>query len=131
MGIIMIKVKKRIPSTQEDWAKEIDNAFLDAQETIPFALQSGQIMTDDDLYHLAPAICLKFRGIERTEDILKKATELALANYVASVDVNKESMTDPYMAFALCYVVSHFALEIIDENQVESVMCYLDNMRKE
>jgi hypothetical protein len=77
-----------------------------------------------------PAICLKFRGIKQTEDILKQATEIALSNYIANLDARKKSLADPYMAFALCYVVSHFGLEIIDENQVESVMYYLDKSRK-
>ena len=126
----MVKVKKRIPSTQEAWVKEIDNAFLDARETIPFAPLTGHKMTDDDLYHLAPAICLKVRGIKPNKKLLKQATDVALSNYVANLDAHKESMSDPYMGFALCYIVSHFALEIIDENQVESIMFYLDNMRK-
>jgi hypothetical protein len=130
MKIIKIKYKNPIPYTPEDWLKEITDAYLDAKGTIPFAPLTGEEMTENDLYHLAPVICLKFRGIKQTKDILKQATEIALSNYVANLDAHKESLTDPYMAFSLCYVTSHFGLEIIDENQVESVMYYLENTRK-
>ena len=87
-------------------------------------------MTEDDLYQLAPIVCLKFRGIKQTKNNLKQATEIALSNYVVNLDENNEAMEDPYMAFALCYVVSHFGLELISENCVERVMFYLDEMRK-
>ena len=130
MGVIMITYKNKIPSTPKGWEREISDAYLDAKETIPFSPLTGQKITENDLYHLAPIVCLKFRGIKRNKNTLKQATEIALSNYLANLEAHKESMLDPYMAFALCYVTSHFGLEIIDENQVESVMYYLENTRK-
>ena len=127
--IRMIKFRNPIPDSPEGWLKEIAEAYADAKETIPFAHLTEQKMTDDDLFHLAPSVCLKIRGIKKTEKILKQATDTALSNYVANLDAHKKALSDPYMAFALCYIVSHYGLKIIDENQVESVMHYLDYMR--
>ena len=98
----MVKFKNPIPETPEDWLKEITYAFNDAKETIPFALMAGQEMTNDDLYPFAPDICLKFRGIKKTKKILKQATDIALSNYEANLDAHKDSLADPFMAFALC-----------------------------
>ena len=102
---------------------------MDAKETIPFAPLAGQKMTEKDLYHLAPAVCLKFRGIKGTDKILKKVTEFTLANYIANIDINNDSLSDPYIAFSFCYVVCHLGLEIIDEHQVESLMDYLEQRK--
>ena len=122
----MIKHKNPIPSTHKKWAKEIADAYLDAKETIMFAPLTGQKMTEKDLYHLAPAVCLKFRGIKTTDKILKKVTQVALSNYIANMEINKEPLSDPYIAFTFCYLASHFGLDIIDEQQFESIMEYLE-----
>ncbi len=125
----MIKCKNPIPDSPVEWLREIADAYLDAQEAIPFSTLTGQEMTVADLYQLAPIVCLKFRGIKNTKKTLKQATDMALSNYVVNLDENDEAMADPYMAFALCYIVSHFGLELISDNCVERVMTYLDEMR--
>ena len=44
--------------------KELDKAIADARETKPFGLLTGQPITDSNLFHLAPLVCLKFRGLD-------------------------------------------------------------------
>ena len=73
------------PTTPEEWLDEIRLAVTDARKTKPFGLLVGQRITDANLFHLAPLVCLKFRGLDhRDEDLRKKVTEGALANYVAN-----------------------------------------------
>ena len=121
-----IKHKNPIPSTHKKWKKEIKKAYLDAKETIPFTRMTGHMMTEKDLFHLAPIVSLKFRGIKQTDKILKEVTEFTLANYVANMEINKEPLSDPFIAFAFCYLISHWKLDLIDEKEVEHLMDYLE-----
>ena len=57
-----MKAKNKIPETPESWLEEIARAYLDALETLPFSELAGQKIEPKDLFHLGPAICLKFRG---------------------------------------------------------------------
>ena len=128
-GTMTIIHKNPIPSTNKMWKKEIAEAYLDAKEAIPCAHLIGQKMTEKELFHLAPAVCLKFRGIKKTDKILKKATEFTLANYIANIDINNDSLSDPYIAFSFCYVVCHLGLDLIDEHQVGCLMDYLEQRK--
>ena len=86
----------------------------------------GTTIGEADLYHLAPLVCLKFRGLDiKDEKLRDRVTEGALANYVANVDraeVGNGLKTRPLLAFALCYVTSHLVLDLIDEQRAESVL---------
>ena len=115
-----------IPDTPEDWLQEIISAYADAKETIPFSSITGADMTEDDLYHLAPAVCLKFRGIKNNKKVLKQATEAALSSYVVTSDVNQEMQEDSMLAFGFCYLCSHFGLGIINENQSNEIIEYIE-----
>ncbi|MEK6699186.1 MAG: hypothetical protein AABZ10_09115 [Nitrospirota bacterium] len=75
--------------------KEIAAAYLDAEEAIQFGPAAGVAITKKDLFHLAPAVCIKFRGMERSNKNIKKVTETALSSYVATLDTTPEAMADP------------------------------------
>ena len=51
-------------------------------------------------------------------------TEGALANYVANSDpdgIDHGLEQRPLMAFAMCYIAAHYVLDLIDEQQAESI----------
>ena len=76
-------------------------------------------------------VCLKFRGIKRTRRLLQKATDDALASYVATKDQIPEVLSVPQLAFAFAYLASHFGLDLLDEKQVEAVMEYVEQNKAE
>jgi hypothetical protein len=56
-------------------------------------------------------------------------TETALANYV--VNSNPERIDHglehrPLLAFALCYVTAHLALDLLDEQEAEAILDYCE-----
>ncbi|MGA2706226.1 MAG: hypothetical protein ABSH35_34780, partial [Isosphaeraceae bacterium] len=80
-----------------------------------------------NLFHLAPLICLKFRGRKLLGREANRVTETALANYVVNsgpegVDHGLESK--PLLAFAVCYVTAHLALDLVDEKRAEAILNY-------
>jgi len=78
-------------------------------------------ITDANLFHFAPLVCLKFRGLDsRDEKLRKKVTEGALVNYVANSSpdgVDHGLKHRPLLGFAVCYITAHFVLDLIDEQQ--------------
>ena len=124
---IMIKYNNPIPDSSEEWLKEITLAYADAKETIPVSEMTGVDMTEDDLYHLAPIVCLKFRGIKNTKKVLKQATESALSSLVATASFNEDILSSPMLSFSFCYLGSHFGLDIINEDLVNETMDYIEN----
>ena len=121
-----------IPATLEGWLIEIATAYADAAEAIPFsAYVADQRMGEEDLFHLAPSVCLKFRGLRRTRAILKNATEVALSSYVASKETMGDERSDPHLSFAFCYVASHFGLELITENEASRVLDFIETNREQ
>jgi hypothetical protein len=112
---------------------DIALAYRDAAEAIPFGPAVGANIAESELFHLAPLVCLKRRGIKRSAAKRKTATEAALSTYVANKKAHRAELTDPLMAFALGYVASHYALDLLDEAQsqqvLESVEAHLDEIR--
>ena len=92
----------------------------------------GQPITDANLFHLAPLACLKFRGLDhRDEDLRKKVTEGALANYVANSDpdgIDHGLESRPLLAFAVCYLTAHYVLDLIDEQQASAALDYCEEI---
>jgi len=117
----------KTPKTTEGWLEEIAKAYLDALETIPFGALTGDKFEERELFHLAPSLCLKFRGIKQTEDNLKMATNAALSSFVATEDSVDDLFQIPQMAFAFCYLASHFGLELFDTNTLSEVMGYIES----
>lgn len=117
----------KTPKTPEAWLEEIAKAYLDAIETMRFGALTGDKIEESEFFHLAPALCLKFRGIKTTEDNLKKATDAALSSFVATKDSVGNLFETPQMAFAFCYLASHFGLELVDTNTLSEVMGYIES----
>jgi len=85
----------------------------------------GQPITDANLFHPAPLACLKFRDRKLVGREADRVTETALANYVVNSDhegVDHGLETKPLMAFALCYVTAHLALDLVDEEKAEAIL---------
>jgi hypothetical protein len=113
-----------LPRTPDQWLTEIVLAWKDARETKPFARLTGTNLTDADLFHLAPLVCLKFRGRKPTGAEADRVTKGALANYV--VNTEKGLTSNPKLAFALCYVAAHLVLDLVDEQTAAEIMGYCE-----
>ena len=94
-----MKTANPIPSDPTAWLAEIAAAYDDALEALPFGPLVDEQISEDDLFHLGPIVCLKFRGIRRSKSNLKRATDAALASYVATEGVVGELFDVPQMAF--------------------------------
>ena len=123
-------MKHPLPLTPAQWLKEIKLALADARETEPFGLIVGTEVKDANLFHLAPLVCLKFRGQKLQGQEAERVTKVALANYVMNSDpdgINHGLAQRPLMAFALCYIAAHLALNLLDEQQAEVILTYCEN----
>lgn len=89
--------KRALPKTSTEWLAEIANAFIDAREAMPFAAALGAPSKEADLFHLAPDVALKFRGLPTSKK--KVAMDAAFSSYVASKDKGEQSLNDPILAF--------------------------------
>ena len=126
-----MKPSDPLPDSPEAWLDEIAAAYRDGQEAIPFGRLVGQEVKPEDLFHLAPLVCLKFRGIKRTRKLIQRATDAALASYVATKEQVPEVLAVPQLAFAFAYLASHFGLDLLDEQHVEAVMEYVEQNKAE
>jgi hypothetical protein len=123
-------MKRPLPRTPAQWLKEIMLAIADASEAKPFGPLAGTEVTDANLFHLAPVVCLKFRGRKLKGREAERVTKVALANYIANTDpegVDHGLDHWPLMAFTLCYVAAHLALDLLDEQQAEPILTYCEN----
>ncbi len=115
-----LRYKHPVPNSKKGWLEEAVRGYADAYET----LQVDPGISPEDLFHLGPSVCLKFRGIRRTKSNLKRATDAALTSFVATQDASPIAKT-PQMAFAFCYIVSHFGLDLLDEHRATEILDYL------
>ena len=109
---------KPVPQTAAEWVAEIAAAYEDAREAQPLMPVMGVVPRGRDLFHLAPHVALKFRALPESKR--QAAVEAALCTYVASE--GNGLLDDPRLAFALCYLASHFGLNLVSQNTVEEVM---------
>ena len=96
--------------------------------------KTNQRTTNANLFHLAPLVCLKFRGRKLTGRVAKRVTETALANYVVNSDpdgVDHGLESKPLLGFALCYVTAHLALDLIDEKRTEAILNHCEEHLEE
>ena len=114
-----------MPDSPQAWLEEIAVAYKDAREAIPFGPLAGEVRPKD-LFHLGPCVCVKFRGVKRTKALLRKATDAALSSYVATEEELPDMFVVPQLAFAFMYLASHFGLDMLDEQQVDAVMQYVE-----
>ncbi len=122
---------RQLPETNREWMAEVAEAYNDARAAIPFGVLTGQRITDHDLFHMAPAICLKFRGLGVGGRRLKKATDAALASYVAGTEAAPEIKEKPHVSFAYCYLASHYGLGLVTKAEASAVLDYLEAHEKE
>jgi len=111
-----------MPRNPKKWIEEIRKAYADARDSIPFCRLVDPTFGESELFHLAASIAVKFRGLRSDEKTLEQATEAALITYVANIAEQKETLTDPRLAFALCYLASHYGLELVGTATIEDVM---------
>jgi len=119
-----------IPKAPDSWLKEIALAYLDAREALPFGRSVGENLTEADLFHMAPLVCLKFRGIKDSKPNLKRATDAALASYIATSNLAGNLFDEPQMAFAFCYLASHFGLGLITEEESSKAIDFIERNLK-
>jgi hypothetical protein len=123
-------MKRPLPHTPAQWLKEIRLAIADACGARPFGRAVGEPITDANPFHLAPLVCLKFRGRKLTGREADRVTKVALANFVVNSapeggDHGLESK--PLLAFALCYVTAHLALDLVDERDAEAILNHCED----
>ena len=120
-----------LPRTQDEWLNEIRLAIADAAEAKPFGEVVGESITDANLFHLAPLVCLKFRGRKLKGREAKRVTKVALANYIVNSDpdgIDHGLKQRPMMAFTLCYVAAHLALGLVNEQEAEAILNYCEKL---
>lgn len=122
----MMQPEHPMPDSPRGWLEEIADAYKDAREAIPFGALVGEDIKPDDLFHMAPVICLKFRGLRLTARLRKQATEAALSSYIATRDESPEVFSMPQIAFAFVYLASHFGLDLLDGDAVSALMEYVE-----
>jgi hypothetical protein len=118
-----------LPKTLAQWLNEIKLAIADAAEATPFGPLAGTEITPANLFHLAPLVCLKFRGKKLKGREADRVVNVALANYIVNADpdgINHGLQQRPLMAFTLCYVAAHFALGLVDEQNAEAIMSHCE-----
>ena len=120
-----------LPRSPEEWLAEIQLALRDARATKPFALLTGTILTEKKLFHLAPQVAFKFRGLDLPEQERNGVVGAALTNYVVLTDPDSPSYIadlkrKPGLAFALCYVATHFELKLVTQDEASAVMTYCE-----
>jgi hypothetical protein len=119
-------MKKKVPASAKEWLTEIAEAYRDAEEAISFGPAAGVNFTENELFQLAPSVCIKFRGLKRSKNNIKKATEAALSSYAATEDIPNGITATPCMSFAFCYIASHYGLELINEKEANELLQYID-----
>ena len=116
-----------LPISRKAWLNEIAGALRDAAGAIPFGPLVGAPFGAAELFHLGPLTALKFRGIRRSKRIEREITEAALGSYVVNESEGEGLLTDPRVAFAFTYLASHFALNLLTEQQVAELMDYIES----
>lgn len=124
-----MKSRNAMPRTPEAWIVEIAAAYRDAAEAIPFGPMVGERFGETELFHLAPPVAVKFRGFGRSTRALQKATDAALASYVANRGRHGGVLRQRHPAFAFCYLASHYGLNLLTARQVDSLLIYIEEHR--
>ena len=113
-----------IPKTPKKWLTEIAAAYRDAHETLPFMPLVDVEPNEAQLFHLAPHVAIKFRGLPRSRT--KAAVDAALSSYVATKEQVPEVFDDPCLSFAFCYLASHFGLGLLRHEDVDEAMTVIE-----
>ncbi len=113
-----------LPRTPAEWLNEIADAYADAYEALPFMRSQGMEPDQSLLFHMAPRVALKFRGLP--EQQAEAATEAALCSYVASKEQVGVALDDPHIAFAFCYLAAQFGLGLASDEAINEIMAFIE-----
>jgi len=113
-----------LPRNPTEWLSEIADAYADAFETLYFMPLVGVDPQENVLFHLAPRVAVKFRGLPDCK--ADAAVEAALSSYVASKAQAGADLDDPHLAYAFCYLAAQFGLGIVNEQSVNEVMAFIE-----
>lgn len=116
---------KPIPKTDSEWLEEVNLAFADAAEALPVLAMLGDPASPSALYSIAPNVCAKFRGLPTSGAKFNDARSISLGSYLATLDTHPKLFKRPGIAFAFCYVATHFGYELIAHEDVGRIMGYI------
>ena len=115
-----------LATSNEGWIIEIMDAYNDARAAIPFAEAAGKAMSEADLFHMAPLVCVKFRGLIGSEESLKHARDAAIGSYIANQEAGNRNLNDPVMAFSFCYMLAHYGLGLLDDEKTQEILKFIE-----
>jgi len=121
-----MKSPRSIATSEEGWVIEIMDAYKDAKAAIPFAQIAGKEVTESDLFHMAPLVCLKFRDLVHDDESQTKARDAAISSYIANQEAGNTSLNDPVMAFAFCYIIAHYGIGLLDEEKCQGILIFVE-----
>ena len=117
-----------LPTTPALWLEEIILAIANAIEARR-QMGNGQTIVPARLFLLAPGMCLKYRGLEIDRDEAERVFESVLATYGANYGRSGlciDSELRPCMTFALGYIATHLALNLVGEDLAHQILWYCD-----
>ena len=123
-----------LPQSLNQWLLEIHLAWEDAVEAKPFARMTGSNLSDATMFHLAPIVCLKFRGQELTGKEADKTTKSVLANYILNTSPGAAKQyieSNPKLAFAFCYVATNFVLGFVNAQTAKEILDLYEAKQRE
>ena len=115
-----------VPTTNEGWVIEIMDAYRDAKAAIPFAEKEGRVIPESDLFHFASLVCLKFRDLVNSDECQTKARDAAIGSYIANQEAGNRNLNDPVMAFSFCYILAHYGLGLLDDEQCQDILQFVE-----
>ncbi len=121
-----MKSPRPLATSNEGWVIEIMDAYRDAKAAIPFAEAAGKTMTEADLFHMAPLVCLKFRDLVSSDECQGNARDAAIGSYIANQEAGHRNLNDPVMAFSFCYILAHYGLGLLDDEQCQSILAVVE-----
>jgi len=122
----MTKELRQIATSNEGWVIEIMDAYHDAEAAIPYAIAAGKTLSESDLFHMAPLVCLKFRDLILSEESQKKARDAAIGSYIANREAGNRNLSDPVMAFSFCYILAHYGLGLLNDEQCQNILAVVE-----
>jgi hypothetical protein len=121
--------RRPIPITLDEWLAEIAAGYQEAYETLPFMPLVDIEPNEDLLFHLAPRIAIKFRGLPLSRS--KAAVDTALTSHFATNEQTPGIFDNPHLSFAFSYLASHFGLGLLKLEKVDEVMTFIEDRQAE
>ena len=74
-------------------------------------------------------MALKVRGLGRSARLVDRSTDAALTSLVANQRRHRKTLKNPHVAFAFCYLASHWGLDLLTEGRVDGLMTHIEANR--